>query len=30
MIGNLLVLGLMVACGFEHAVKVVLYGRDRR
>ena len=30
MIGNLLVLGLMVACGFEHAAKVVLYARDRR
>lgn len=30
MIGNLLVLSLMVACGFEHVAKVVLYWRDRR
>lgn len=30
MIGNLLVLGLMVACLFEHAAKAVLHGRDRR
>lgn len=30
MIGNLLVLSLMVACLFEYAAKVVLYGRARR
>lgn len=30
MIGNLLVLSLMVACGSEYAAKVVLYRRDRR
>lgn len=30
MIGNLLVLSLMVACGFEYAAKAVLYWQDRR
>lgn len=30
MIGNLLVLSLMVACGFEYAAKAALYWRDRR
>jgi len=30
MIGNLLVLSLMVACGFEYAAKSVCYWRDRR
>lgn len=30
MIGNLLVLSLMVACGFEYAAKVVQYARDRQ
>lgn len=30
MIGNLLILSLMVACGFEYAAKVVQYARDRQ
>ena len=30
MIGNLLVLSLMVACGFEYAAKAVVYWRDRQ
>lgn len=30
MIGNLLVLSLMVGCGFDYAAKAALYWRDRR